>query len=196
MPQTVPALYEIEVNITRLLGASLSLLAHTALFLPQPVPEISLEELAEATQALEGHNRALILDATLDSEAMLAMQRNATRITHLAVLWRVAHHIERSGELLPEAEFKQILHILGPTADALFLLGTRIVALLLEAPYPERFPLEAFHWDLILVDGAFRAAHDALAQNRTLSRSGRRHARASLWALQVMRDALLIVASR
>jgi hypothetical protein len=196
MSRTVPVLHEIEVNITRLLGASLTLLAKTSLFLHQPLPPVSMTELCEAIYVLEGQNRALILNGALGGEVMLVMQRNAGRITQLAVLVRVIQHLERACELLSDEERALVVRLLGPSADSVFLLGTRLLAALLETPLPAPLPHEKFTWELVMVDGAFQVAREELTRTAVFSRSGRRYARATLWALQVARDAFLIVGSR
>lgn len=196
MPQTVPVLYEIEVNIARLLGASLTLLASTTLFVHQPLPPVSAPDLIEAVHSLEGQNRALILDGSLGEEVMLTMKRNADRILQIGVLGRVSQHIERSMELLADEERVAVTRLLGPAADAVFLLGTRLLGVLLETPRTQSVALDAFHWELMMVDGAFQAGRDELSQTRVLGSRGRRTARSLLWALQVARDAFLIVGSR
>lgn len=196
MPQTVPVLYEIEINITRLLGASLTLLADTALFVRQPLPVVSPEELADAVRDLEGRNRSLVLDGSLGEDVMLTMQRNATRILQLGVLGRVRQHLQRSMELLSEEERLVIIRLLGPAADSIFLLGTRLLAALIEPPVAEPIRLDTFTWEMLMVDGAFQIAREELTRNRALGREGRRAARATLWALQVARDAFLVIGSR
>ena len=196
MPQTVPILYEIEVNITRLLGASLTVLADTALFVRQPLPSISPEAFADSVRALEGRNRSLVLDGSLGEDVMLIMQRNATRILQLGVLVRVRQHLERSMELLPDEERVVIIRLLGPAADSIFLLGTRLLAALIEPPISDPIRLDVFTWETLMVDGTFQIAREELTRNRSLGREGRRAARATLWALQVARDAFLVIGSR
>ncbi|WP_394796209.1 hypothetical protein [Armatimonas sp.] len=196
MQQTAPVLHEIEVNVTRLLGAGLTLMAQTPFFVHQPLPSVSMEEFADALNDLEGRNRSIILDASLGEDALLAMHRNATRITQLGVLRRVVRHLERSVALLSEGERILVVRFLGPSADSIFLLGTRILAYLLNQDSEEKLPIEHFTWELLMVDGALQAAQEEIHTTRQLGSNGRRYARATLWSFQVARDALLIIGSR
>ena len=196
MPQTVPALNEIEVNITRLLGAALTLMARTPLFLQPFLPEVSLDEYQEALGILEAQNRSLILNASLPAESMLEMQRNSSRITQLSVLSRIVRHLERSTELLAPGERALVIRFLGPAADAIFLLGTRILSHLLDPAKTETLTTEMLPWELMMVDGALKSAQGEIAATTTLSPMGRRCARSALWSFLIARDALLTVGSR
>jgi hypothetical protein len=195
MTQTIPVLNEIEVNITRLLGAVLTLMAKTPFFMKQPLPEVSNEEFVEAVSRVEGQNCALILNGSFPEAMMLVMQRNMGRITQLGVLRRVVSHLERSATLLSPEEQVLVVRFLGPAADAIFLLGMRILAYLLDPQQTETITAETFPWELLMVEGALKAAQEEIAATRTLSPSGRRYARATLWAFLVARDAMLTVGS-
>jgi hypothetical protein len=196
MPQTAPVLHEIEVNIARLLGAALTLMAQTPFFLHQPLPTVSAEEFTEALSGLEVRNHSVVLNASLGEGALKIMQHNASRITQLRVLWRVVGHLALSKELLQDAERERVVGLLGPTADAIFLLGTRILSYRMEQDSPEVPLMEYLTWELLMVEGTLQSAQEQLGITQQLSRDGRRYTRATLWAFQVARDALLIVGSR
>lgn len=196
MQQTAPVLHEIEASIARLLGAGLTLMAQTPFFNHPPLPELSTEEFADALVLLEGRNRSIILDASLGEDALMTMHRNASRITQLGVLRRVVRHLDRSVGFLLDGERAIVVRFLGPTADSIQLLGTRILEHLQDRKRTDKLLLEHFTWELLMVDGALQAAQDEIRATRQLSSNGRRYARATLWSFQVMRDALLIIGSR
>ena len=196
MTKTIPVLYEIEVNITRLLGAALTLLAGTPLFTKQSLPEVTTEAYFEAVYRVEGQNRALILNSSLSEDVMLVMQRNTLRVMQLAVLGRIAQHLERSRDLLAPEECVLVTQFLGPAADSVFLLGTRILEYLLNPKKTESLTVAHLPWEQVMVDGALQAARAEIAATRTLSPLARRYSRSTLWAFQVACDAMLIVGSR
>jgi hypothetical protein len=196
MTKTIPVLHEIEVNITRLLGAALTLLAGTPLFMKQSLPEVTPEAFFEAVYLVEGQNRALILNSALPEGAMLVMQRNTQRVMQLAVLGRVAQHLERSSDLLAPEECAIVAQFLGPVADSVFLLGTRILEYLLNPEKTESLTLAQLPWEQVMVEGGLQAARAEIAATRTLSPLARRYSRSTLWAFQVACDAMLTVGSR
>lgn len=194
LPKTThPALVSMEENLVRLLGAGLALIAQTPFFLDQTAPRITYAKFTEAAVELEARNRALFLDPTVTEEMTALVRRNMTLISQVSVIGRIGLHLERLDLLVENpVERRWIVSCLGPSADSVFLLGTRIVTLLNEADSLQALPAaEALHWEILMVEGSLQAALEELEQTGVLSRTGRRYTRATLWAFQVARDSLL-----
>ena len=190
---THPALMDVEDNLIRLLGAGLALMARTSFFLDKSVPYITYPRFSEATVELEAHNRALFLDPTVTDAMTILVKRNMPRISQISVIGRVGLHLERLDLLVSNAvEREWIINCLGPSADSIFLLGTRAMNLLRETDSTK--PLraeESLHWELLMVQGSLQAAREEFNRTGVLSRGGRRYVRATLWSFQVAQDALM-----
>lgn len=192
---THPALMDVEDNLVRLLGAAMALMGCTPFFLDQSGPKITYAKFAEAAVELEARNRALFLDATVTDRLAHLVKTNMVRISQISVVGRVGLHLERLELLVSnEVERKWIVQCLGPSADSIFLLGTRIVNLLQDAEQASAAPLsEILQWELLMVDGSLHAALEEFHHAGVLSRTGRRYVQATIWAFQVARDALVAV---
>lgn len=190
-----PTLVEVERSLVRLLAASMTLMARSSFFVDESLPSMTFPQLMEATAELESRNIALFLDPTLSEAMNQTVRQNMERICHVSVVGRVGLHMQRLEVLVGNAtEQRWIVSCLGPSADALFMMGTRILNALtcpgLESPEAAK---EALHWESIMLEGSLHAAKEEIHQTGVLSRPGRRYAKATLWAFQVARDALLAV---
>lgn len=190
-----PTLVEVERSLTRLLAASLTLMARSSFFVEETLPTLTFTQLAEATAELESRNIALFMDSTLTENMHQTVRQNMARISHVSVVGRVGLHMQRLEALVHNhTEQRWIVSCFGPSADALFLMGTRILNALTspELETPE-FAQEALHWESIMLEGTLQSAQAEIHQTGVLSRPGRRYAKATLWAFQVARDALIAV---